>query len=39
VLGVILGMTTGILHLARLTALPGPGARGARKSSDDDVTP
>lgn len=38
-LGAILGMTGGIYHLVRLTALPGPGARGARKSSDDDVTP
>ena len=39
VLGAILGMTTGILHLVRLTTLPSPGARRGRRSSDDDRKP
>jgi len=36
VLGAILGMTAGIYHLVRLTALSSPGARGTGKASDDD---
>ena len=39
VLGVILGMTTGIIHLVRMTASPKPGGPAGPKSSDHDSKP